>query len=98
MATKKEFDDLFAAIDAETTRIALKFEDILAKLAAGGLSATDEAAELAEGARLVAKLKGIAADATDPVPAPEPPAEGEPGTGTGGEGEPATPGEGETAG
>lgn len=93
MTTKADFDALFAAVDTEATRIGLKFEDLLAKLAAGGMTPAEEAAALAEGARLVAKLKTLGADPADPVPEPEPEPvpEGEPGTG-GGEGEPGTVG------
>lgn len=84
MAGKVDFDALMSSIDTETTRIGAKFEELLAKLAAGGMTADEEAAVLAEGNRLAAKLKEIGKDPAEPVPNPEP----EPGTG-GGEGETA---------
>lgn len=92
MTTKADFDAVFKSIDTEATRIGLKFEELLAKLAAGGMSPTEEAATLAEGARLVDKLKTLGADPTNPVPVPEPSPGGEGEPGTGGGGEPSTAG------
>ncbi len=93
-----DYDKLFDAIDAETTRIATEFGEILAALAAGGMSAEEEAAKLARGNALVEKLKAISK--SNPTGGGE--AGGETGGGTGegegsggGEGEPATPGSGE---
>lgn len=91
---KVDYDALFDTIDAETTRIGTEFEEILAKLAAGGMTAAEEAAILARGNAAVERLKGI--KQSNPT--------GEPGGGTGegegggtggGEAEPAATGGGE---
>jgi hypothetical protein len=79
MASKTEFDAVLASIDTETTRIGARLEALLAQIAAGGMTAEEEAAVLAEGNRLATKLRAIGADPTTPVPEPEPapPVEGE---------------------
>jgi hypothetical protein len=96
MTTGADYDKLFDAIDAETTRIGTEFGEILAALAAGGMSAEEEAAKLARGNALVEKLKAISKN--------DPTGGGETGGGTGegegsgsggGEGEPAAPASGE---
>jgi len=83
---KTDYDALFDTIDAETTRIGTEFEEILAKLAAGGMTAEEEAAVLARGQAAATRLKGINKD--NPTGGGTGTGEGEPGTGTGGEGEP----------
>jgi hypothetical protein len=60
------------AIDDETTRIGTKVEELVAKLAAGGMDKAEEAAHLAQLDALGKRMKTIAADPTDPVPEPTP--------------------------
>jgi len=84
MTTKAEALALFSAIDTETTRIAevliardAKIKELLDRIAAGGGGMTpDEEAEFfgpdAIGPRVLAKLKDVAKDPTNPVPNPEP--------------------------
>lgn len=69
MATLTTFAELLAAIDAETTRIGVKIQTLIDQLAAGGLSAEDEATVLAGLGAAADKLKGIGVDPADPVPA-----------------------------
>lgn len=88
---KADYDKLFDEIDAETTRLGTEIEEVLAKLAAGGMTAEEEAAILARGNAAAARLKGLKIVDGAVTPPEEPPAEGEPGTG-GGEGEPGTGG------
>lgn len=91
---KSQFDEILAAIDAESTRIGAKFTELFTRLQNGGMSPEEEAAVFAEAQRLSTKLAGLGHDPVDPVPnpepEPEPQPEPEPTTG-GGEGE-STPG------
>ncbi len=64
------FTALFAAIDAETTRIAVAFEALLAKLQQGGMTKDEEDAAFAAGSALVERMKSIAVDPENPVPDP----------------------------
>lgn len=84
---KADYEALFDAIDAETTRIGTEFEEILAKLAAGGMTAEEEAAILARGTAAANRLKAINKDNPTGGDTGGGSGEGEPGTG-GGEGEP----------
>lgn len=68
MATLQSFKDLLAAVDAETTRIANKIDELVAKLEAGGMSASEEA-EVQEGLTALSdRLKKIGADPAQPIP------------------------------
>ncbi len=69
MATKTEFDALVAAIDAETTRIGNKIQDLLAQIAAGGLTPAEEQAALDAIGAAAERLKLVGADPAAPVPA-----------------------------
>ncbi len=74
MATAQNFKDLLAAIDAETTRIATKIEDLLAQLQAGGGMTSAEETEALAGLQTVADhLKTIGVDPANPVPTPPTP-------------------------
>ena len=73
--TKADFDALVAAIDAETTRIGQKILDLLAKIAAGGMSPEEEQAALDSIAAAAERLKLVGADVDNPIPPPEPPVE-----------------------
>jgi hypothetical protein len=68
VATAKDFTDLLKVMDDETTRIAGKFEDLLAQLETGGLSAEEEAAVYASFHAEVDRMKEIGKDATQPIP------------------------------
>jgi predicted nucleic acid-binding Zn-ribbon protein len=68
MATQAEFNVILSDIDAETNRIAAKIQELVDKLAAGGMSATEEDAVKAQLSTQLDKLKGIGADPTNPVP------------------------------
>lgn len=70
MPTIQEFNAVMKAIDDETNRIAAKVTDLLQQVASGGLTATEEAALLETAQAELAKLQGIAADPTNPVPTP----------------------------
>lgn len=63
MATAEQFQTLLAEIDAETTRIATKIEELVAKILAGGMSAADEDATKAELQTAVDRLKTIGTEA-----------------------------------
>ncbi len=73
MATSKDFLDLLAAMDAETTRIATKLDELLAKLQAGGMSEAEEAEVFAAANALSDRLKTIGTDPVTPIPPTEPP-------------------------
>lgn len=68
MATKADFDALLAAVDAETTRIANKIQELIDRLGQGGLTVEEEAAVLTELSAASARLRTIGADPADPVP------------------------------
>ncbi len=68
MATSKDFLDLLAAMDAETTRIATKLDELLAKLQAGGMTDAEEAAVFAAATALSDRLKVIGTDPATPIP------------------------------
>lgn len=68
MATLKTFDDLLKAMDAETTRIGTKIDELLKKIADGGMTAEEEDAALAEVQALADRLKTIGVDPAQPIP------------------------------
>ncbi len=70
MAKLQDFKDLLAAVDAETTRIALKIDELVGKLNAGGMTEAEEAEVLAQLSAHAAQLKAIGHDPNDPVPVP----------------------------
>lgn len=72
MAQLQNFKDLLAAVDAETTRISDKITDLVAQLAAGGMTDAQEAEVLAGLTAAADRLKTIGADPADPIPV-EPP-------------------------
>ncbi len=72
MATLQNFKDLLDAIDTETTRIAAKIDELVAKLAAGGMTEAEEAEVLAGLSAVSDHLKTIGADPVNPIPTPEP--------------------------
>lgn len=76
--TKAQFDEVLAAIDAETTRIATKVLELLEQVKGGGLTADEEDAAFALATAQLKKLKAIGADPENPVP----PSEEEPETPT----------------
>lgn len=83
-----DFETFRQAVDAETTRIAGKFEQLLAKAnTPAGLSP----AEQAEATATIARLKGIGADPADPIPAePTTDTGSDAGSSTGGDANPGT--------
>ena len=74
MAKPESYAALVAAIDVETTRIASKIEELLAKITAGGMSAADEDAAGVAIAAQLDKLKALGQDPAQPIPPDEPPA------------------------
>ncbi len=72
MNKAQDFKDVLKDIDTETTRIGTKWDELIAKLDAGGLSEAEESAVLDEMRASAARLKTIAADPANPIPTPEP--------------------------
>jgi len=72
MARPQSWNDLLAAFDAETTRIATKIQALLDQIAAGGMTAEEETAVQADLQAQVDRLKAIGTDPTEPIP-PVPP-------------------------
>ena len=72
MAKLEDFQRALADVDAETTRIGAKVQELLDKLAQGGLSAEEEAAVLAQLGAAAERLKLVAKDPENPVPPPDP--------------------------
>lgn len=70
MAKLQDFKDLLAAVDAETTRIATKIDELLDKLRNGGMTEEEEAEALTDLSNLSERLKTIGHDPTDPIPNP----------------------------
>lgn len=68
MATKQSFDDLRTAMDDETNALAAKIDALTAKIAAGGMSAEEEAAVLADFTAISERLKTLGADPAEPIP------------------------------
>ncbi len=68
MAIPQSWADLIAAFDAETTRIANKIQELLDKIAAGGMSAAEEAETQAGIQAQVDRLRTIGADQANPIP------------------------------
>ncbi len=62
MATQAEFEAAFAELDAETTRIGAVIDDLVAKLNAGGLTAEQETAILAQVKAETDKLRALGAN------------------------------------
>jgi hypothetical protein len=72
MATLQNFKDLLNGVKTETDRIADKIDELVESLKAGGLSKEEEAQVFADLQAHSDRLKGIGADAADPVPNPLP--------------------------
>lgn len=68
MALQQEFLDVLKRIDDATTAIGVKIQKLLDQLAAGGMTADEEASVLQQAKDEAAKLEGLAADPTNPVP------------------------------
>lgn len=71
MASLQNVKDLAAAIDVETTRIANKIDELVAKLAAGGMTEEEEAEALSLLTAQADRLKTIGHDPQNPIP-PQP--------------------------
>lgn len=71
--TLKKFEEAFEVLNQETTRIGTKMQELLDRLAAGGLSEEEEAGILAQLSAAGERLKAIGADPATPIPpdAPE---------------------------
>lgn len=74
MANIETFTDLLTAVDGETTRIADTVQELLARAAAGGMTADEEEQVRAALAAQLDKLRAIGADPADPVPGEDAPA------------------------
>ncbi len=70
LATAQQFTDVLKAIDTETTRIATKVQELLDKISAGGMTPAEEQVALDAATAELDRLKTIAADPANPVPAP----------------------------
>jgi hypothetical protein len=70
MATKADFDNLVASVNAATNNIAARIAALEAKIATGGLTADEEANVLTELASVRANLEALGADPNNPVPPP----------------------------
>ncbi len=70
MATKADFDGLVVAVNTATNNIATRIAALEAKIAAGGLTAEEEAGVLAELASVRTNLEILGADPANPVPPP----------------------------
>lgn len=68
LATLQNFKDLLAAVDAETTRIGDKIQELVDKLEAGGMADAEEAEALAGLSAAADRLKSIGSDPSDPIP------------------------------
>lgn len=71
MKNAEEFSAAIAAIDAETTRIADKLEELFDRITEGGMTAEEEDATYAELGGLLTRMRSIGHDPVNPVPAPE---------------------------
>jgi hypothetical protein len=72
MATNAEFQEGFERVDAATTAIGALITSLVAKIAAGGMSADEEAAALDKLRASAGALEAMAQSPTDPVPVPVP--------------------------
>src|SRR5205814_9009796 len=68
MATAKDFKDLVTLMGAETDTLAARIDSILAKLQAGGMTAAEQDAALADMQAVSDRLKALGADPADPIP------------------------------
>ena len=68
MSKLEDFQAALAAVDAETTRIGVLIQELLAKLAAGGLTADEEAGILASLNAAGERLKAVGTSVEEPVP------------------------------
>lgn len=68
MGRLEEFNAILARIDTATTDIATKINDLLAQIAAGGLTDAEEQTVIAQITEQTERLEGIAHDPADPVP------------------------------
>ncbi len=68
MAKLADFQAALEAVDAETTRIAGYIQELLAKLAAGGLTEEEESTVLANLGAAAERLKGVGVSPETPVP------------------------------
>lgn len=75
MATKDQVDHLVSRLDTATNTVAATLKDLRDKLAAGGLTAEEEAAAITSLDGAIARLESLGADPGNPVPE-EPPAGG----------------------
>lgn len=76
MSTLADFEDVLGKLDAETTRIADKVAELVAKIQAGGLTLDEETQVKTALDAELAKLKAIGADPQNPVPVDQPPVDG----------------------
>lgn len=74
MPTPEEFAAAFKVVDDETTRIGQLVIDLVAQLAAGGLTKEQEEAIFTQITGHGERLKTIAVNPANPVPDPLPPA------------------------
>jgi ABC-type transporter Mla subunit MlaD len=68
MATKADFDGLVVAVNTATNNIAARIAALEAKIAAGGLTADEEANVLSELGSVRTALEALGADPNNPVP------------------------------
>lgn len=68
MAKADDFKNLVTEIDAETTRVANRIDDLVAKLQAGGMTEEEEAEVLNGLTAVASRLKTIGHDPNAPIP------------------------------
>lgn len=68
MAKADDFKNLVTEIDAETTRIATRIDELVAKLQAGGMTEEEEAEVLNSLTATSNRLKSIGHDPNAPIP------------------------------
>jgi hypothetical protein len=68
MATQADYDALIDRLNAATSKVAGVLRDLRDKLAAGGMTADEEAAELAKLGAVADSLDALGADPTNPIP------------------------------
>lgn len=72
MASKDQFDALVSRLDAASNKLAATLQELRDKLAAGGMTAEEEAAAVATLDNSIKALEALGADPENPVPEPEP--------------------------
>lgn len=67
-STKQDFDSLREAMDNETNRLAAKMQELIDKVATGGMTEAEEADVLAQFTAVKDRLASLGADPAEPIP------------------------------